>query len=127
VLADGSPAPAAATLYQYDQNNNTTDSYEYDYNAGPAVSTNSCPAVSGGWTRHVHTAYTGGAYATFNTGTPVASVWLPGLASDRQTLNAAGTKIGEQQFAYDQAALQNLSNISGHSSSCGLRIRCAET
>ena len=117
VLSDGSPAPSAATLYQYDQNNNRTDSYEYDYGAGPAASTTSCPAVSGGWTRHVHTAYTGGTYGTFNTGTPVTSAWQPGLASDRQTLNAAGTKVGEQQYSYDQANLVNEPGMVGYSSS----------
>jgi YD repeat-containing protein len=115
VLADGSPAPSAATLYQYDQNNNVTDSYEYDYGAGPAA-LSSC-TVGGGWTRHVHTAYTGGTYATFNMGTPVVSAWQPGLASDRQTMNGAGTKIGEQQFAYDQQNLANESGMTGYSPS----------
>ncbi|HEX3681393.1 MAG TPA: hypothetical protein VHU83_02545, partial [Bryobacteraceae bacterium] len=123
VLADGSPAPSAAELYQYDQNNNRTDSYEYDYGAGPAAGGVGCPAVSGGWTRHVHTAYTGGTYATFNTGTPVTSAWLPGLASDRQTLNGAGTKVAEQQYSYDQQSLVNEPGMSGYSASfTGLNV-----
>ena len=118
MLADGSPAPSAAELYQYDQNNNPTDSYEYDYGAGPGAAGGvGCPTVSGGWTRHVHTAYTGGTYATFNTGTPVVSAWLPGLASDRQTLNAAGTKVAEQQYSYDQQGLVNEPGMSGYSAS----------